>query len=150
MIDIIDIKAREILDSRGWPTIEVDVRLSDGSLGRAAVPSGASTGSHEAIEMRDNDKCRYAGKGVLKAMENINSDIFHHLVGQPADNQRLIDELLIRLDGTENKTRLGANAILGVSMAVARAAANAFQMPLYRYLGGINAHILPEIGRAHV
>ncbi|MBR6411982.1 MAG: phosphopyruvate hydratase [Alphaproteobacteria bacterium] len=143
MIDIIEIKAREILDSRGFPTVEVDVGLSDGSWGRAAVPSGASTGTHEAIELRDKDKCRFAGKGVLKAVENINGEIFNHLLGHPADNQRLIDELLIRLDGTENKSRLGANAILGISLAVARAAAKAFQMPLYRYLGGVNAHILP-------
>jgi len=143
MIDIIEIKAREILDSRGFPTVEVDVGLSDGSWGRAAVPSGASTGIHEAVELRDKDKCRFAGKGVLKAVENINGEVFNHLLGHPADNQRLIDELLIRLDGTENKSRLGANAILGVSLAVARAAARAFQMPLYRYLGGVNAHILP-------
>ena len=143
MIDIIDIRAREILDSRGFPTVEVDVRLSDGSLGRAAVPSGASTGAHESLELRDKDKCRFNGKGVLKAVEAVNGEIFNHLVGHPADNQRLIDELLIRLDGTENKSRLGANAILGVSLAVARAAATAFQTPLYRYLGGINAHTLP-------
>ena len=101
MIDIIDIRAREILDSRGFPTVEVDVRLSDGSLGRAAVPSGASTGAHEALELRDKDKCRFNGKGVLKAVEAVNGEIFIHLVGHPADNQRLIDELLIRLDGTE-------------------------------------------------
>ena len=143
MIDIIDIKAREIFDSRGFPTIETDVRLSDGSLGRAAVPSGASTGSHEAVELRDKDKCRLGGKGVLKAIENVNGEIFNHLVGHPADQQRKIDELLIRLDGTENKSRLGANAILGVSLAVARAAANSLQIPLYRYLGGVNAHIMP-------
>ena len=143
MLEIIDIRAREILDSRGWPSVEVDVRLSDGSIGRAAVPSGASTGAYEACELRDKDKCRFMGKGTLKAVENINGEIFNHLVGHPADNQRLIDELLIRLDGTENKCRLGANAILGVSLAVARGASLAFHMPLYRYLGGINAHILP-------
>ena len=132
MIDIIDIRAREILDSRGLPTVEVDVRLSDGSFGCASVPSGASTGSHEAMELRDHDRCRFSGKGVLKVIESINGEIFNHLVGHPADNQRLIDELLIRLDGTENKSRLGANAILGVSMAVAKASASSYKMPLYR------------------
>jgi len=143
MIDIIDIKAREILDSRGTPTVEADVLLSDGSEGRAAVPSGASTGIHEALELRDKDRCRFAGQGVLKAVEAVNGEIFNHLVGHAADDQRLIDALLIHLDGTENKSRLGANALLAVSLAVARAMAHSLHIPLYRYLGGTNAHILP-------
>ena len=143
MQDIVDIKSREILDSRGMPTLEVDVILSDGTVGRAAVPSGSSTGIHEATELRDNNNCRYMGQGVLKAIENVNGEIFNHILGYPADNQRLIDELLIHLDGTENKSRLGANALLGVSLATARAASVSQNLSLYRYLGGVNAHILP-------
>ncbi|MDY6407316.1 MAG: phosphopyruvate hydratase [Pseudomonadota bacterium] len=143
MQDIVDIKSREILDSRGMPTLEVDVILSDGTVGRAAVPSGASTGIHEATELRDNNNCRYMGQGVLKAIENVNGEIFNHILGYPADNQRLIDELLIHLDGTENKSRLGANALLGVSLATARAASVSQNLSLYRYFGGVNAHILP-------
>jgi len=138
-----EIKAREILDSRGNPTVEVEVFLSDGAWGRAAVPSGASTGAYEALELRDGDASRYNGKGVLKAVENIQNVIAGELLGQDALNQRAIDELLIGLDGTPTKSRLGANAILGVSLAVARAAANSVGLPLYRYLGGVEAHILP-------
>ncbi len=142
-MEIIEVFAREILDSRGNPTIEVEVTLSDGAWGRAAVPSGASTGKNEALELRDGDKKRYKGKGVLKAVENVNTIIAEELEGEIAYNQREIDELLIELDGTPNKSKLGANAILGVSMAVARAAADSLGMPLYRYLGGTNAYILP-------
>lgn len=138
-----EIKAREILDSRGNPTVEVEVFLSDGAWGRAAVPSGASTGAHEALELRDGDRSRYNGKGVLKALENINEIIAKEILGHSAYRQRAIDELLIKLDGTPSKSRLGANAILGVSLAVARAAANSLGVPLYRYIGGINACILP-------
>ena len=138
-----EIKAREILDSRGNPTVEVEVFLSDGAWGRAAVPSGASTGAHEALELRDGDRSRYNGKGVLKALENINEVIAKEILGHSAYRQRAIDELLIKLDGTPSKSRLGANAILGVSLAVARAAANSLGVPLYRYIGGINACILP-------
>ncbi len=143
MIEITDINAREILDSRGNPTVEVDVMLACGAMGRAAVPSGASTGAREALELRDNDKKRFLGKGVSKAVENVNNLIMPALSGMPADDQSLIDGTMIELDGTENKSKLGANAILGVSMAVARAAADAYAMPLYRYLGGIYARQLP-------
>ncbi|WP_416831745.1 MAG: phosphopyruvate hydratase [Erythrobacter sp.] len=144
MTTIIDIHGREILDSRGNPTVEVDVLLDDGSFGRAAVPSGASTGAHEAVELRDGDAARYKGKGVLKAVEAVNSEIRDLLIGAfDAEDQRDIDLSLIALDGTANKGRLGANAILGVSMAVAKAAANARGLPLYSYLGGVSAHVLP-------
>jgi enolase len=141
--EIVDVYAREILDSRGNPTVEAEVTLEDGSTGRAAVPSGASTGAHEAVELRDGDKSRYLGKGVLKAVEAVNDEIFPELLGMDATDQRAIDAALIELDGTPNKSRLGANAILGVSMAVAKAAANASGLPLYRYVGGANAHVLP-------
>ncbi|HSV86412.1 MAG TPA: phosphopyruvate hydratase [Levilinea sp.] len=137
------IVAQEILDSRGNPTVEVEVVLSDGSWGRAAVPSGASTGTHEALEMRDGDQSRYGGKGVLKAVENVNEEIAEALVGWDALEQQAIDLTLIELDGTPNKSKLGANAILGASLAVAKAAANALGLPLYRYIGGVYAHVLP-------
>ncbi|MDX2257563.1 MAG: phosphopyruvate hydratase, partial [Hyphomicrobiaceae bacterium] len=143
MTAIIDILAREILDSRGNPTVEVDVELEDGAKGRAAVPSGASTGAHEAIELRDGDKARYLGKGVTKAVDAVNGEIYDALVGMDAEDQRGVDEALIALDGTDNKARLGANAILGVSLAVAKAAADASGLSLYRYVGGAAAHILP-------
>ncbi|NYT39973.1 phosphopyruvate hydratase [Sphingomonas sp. R-74633] len=143
MTAIIDVHARQILDSRGNPTVEVDVMLEDGSFGRAAVPSGASTGAHEAVEMRDGDKSRWLGKGVDKAVEAVNSDIFEEVVGMEAEDQADLDIAMIELDGTENKSRLGANAILGVSLAVAKAAADARGLPLYRYVGGVNAHVLP-------
>lgn len=143
MTAIIDIAAREILDSRGNPTVEVDVTLEDGSHGRAAVPSGASTGAHEAVELRDGDKARYGGKGVLKAVESVNRDIFDALSGLEAEDQGKIDAIMIALDGTPNKAKLGANAILGVSLAVAKAAADASALPLYRYVGGVQAHVLP-------
>jgi len=143
MNTVVDIIAREILDSRGNPTIEVEVVLEDGSVGRAAVPSGASTGEHEAIELRDNDKKRYLGKGVLKAVMNVNDYIGPEIVGMYASDQALIDRTMIELDGTENKGKLGANAILGISLAVAKAAASSFGIPLYRYLGGIDARVLP-------
>lgn len=143
MTAIIDIIGREILDSRGNPTIEVDVVLEDGSFGRAAVPSGASTGAHEAVERRDGDAGRYMGKGVLDAVEAVNGEVFETLEGFEAENQRHIDEMLIELDGTPNKSRLGANAILGVSLAVAKAAAAAAAQPLYKYVGGISARVLP-------
>ena len=143
MTAIVDIIGREILDSRGNPTVEVDVILEDGSLGRAGVPSGASTGAHEAIELRDGDNKRYLGRGVLKAVEAVNGEIFDALSGMDARDQRRIDDALRKLDGTPNKARLGANAILGVSLAVAKAAAEASGLPLYRYLGGANAHLLP-------
>jgi enolase len=142
MTAIIDIVAREILDSRGNPTVEVDVLLEDGSFGRAAVPSGASTGAHEAVELRDGD-ARYGGKGVIKAVENVEGEIFEALAGMDAEDQRRIDQMMIELDGTENKARLGANAMLGVSLAVAKAAADVQGVPLYRYVGGMNARILP-------
>lgn len=142
-MEIISIHGREILDSRGNPTVEVDVALACGAFGRAAVPSGASTGEHEALELRDGDKGRYLGKGVQKAVENINTIIAPALLGEDASNQRLIDMKMLELDGTSTKSNLGANAILGVSMAVAKAAADALGMPLYRYIGGTNAHILP-------
>ncbi|MBN9291666.1 MAG: phosphopyruvate hydratase [Hyphomicrobium denitrificans] len=143
MTAIVDIIGREILDSRGNPTVEVDVLLEDGAEGRAAVPSGASTGAHEAIELRDGDKDRYFGKGVLKAVDAVNGEIFDALAGMDAEDQRGIDAALIKLDGTANKSRLGANAILGVSLAAAKAAAISNNLPLYRYLGGVNAHVLP-------
>ncbi len=143
MTEIVDIYAREILDSRGNPTVEAEVTLEDGSSGRAAVPSGASTGAHEAVELRDGDKSRYLGKGVLNAVAAVNDEIFPELLGLDATDQRHIDATLIALDGTPNKSRLGANAILGVSLAVAKAAAQASALPLYRYVGGANAHILP-------
>ena len=137
------IHARQILDSRGNPTIEVDVFTDEGALGRAAVPSGASTGENEAVELRDGDKSKYLGKGVLKAVANVNEIIAPELVGMPVMEQRLLDRMMIDLDGTENKSRLGANAILGVSLAVAKAAAQEAAMPLYQYIGGVNAHVLP-------
>jgi len=143
MTAIIDIHAREILDSRGNPTVEVDVLLEDGSFGRAAVPSGASTGAHEAVELRDGDKSRYSGKGVLKAVEAVNAEIRDTLTGLDAEDQRDIDLTMIDLDDTENKSRLGANAILGVSLATAKAAADARGLPLYSYVGGVSAHVLP-------
>lgn len=143
MCTIESIIAREILDSRGNPTIEVDVVLEDGSFGRAAVPSGASTGEHEAVELRDADVKRYGGKGVLKAVENVNTEIADVLVGFEANEQRQIDRVLIEMDGTDNKSRLGANATLGVSMAVAKAAAEFHGLPLYQYLGGVRASLLP-------
>ena len=143
MVVIEKIKAREVLDSRGNPTVEVEVRLSSGAVGRAIVPSGASTGEREALELRDHDPKRYLGKGVLKAVDNVNSIIAKELKGLPAENQREIDTVLIELDGTPNKSRLGANAILGVSMAVARAMANHLNIPLYKYIGGIFANKLP-------
>ena len=143
MSEIIDIHAREILDSRGNPTVEVDVTLDDGSTGRAAVPSGASTGAYEAHEQRDGDKERYLGKGVLKAVDAVNGEICNELTGLDATDQRMLDMLMIDLDGTDNKSRLGANAILGVSLAVAKAAAEYSTMPLYRYVGGPNARVLP-------
>src|SRR5574341_1486307 len=140
---IVSVHGREILDSRGNPTVEVDVTLVDGALGRAAVPSGASTGAHEALEMRDGDKGRYLGKGVAKAVANVNESIAPEVVGMDALDQRGIDKLMLELDGTPNKSKLGANAILGVSLAVAKAAASAVRLPLYRYLGGTHAHVLP-------
>ena len=143
MTAIIDIIGREILDSRGNPTVEVDVMLEDGAFGRAGVPSGASTGAHEAVELRDGDKARYLGKGVTKAVDGINGEIFDALAGMDAEDQRAIDAALIKLDGTKNKSRLGANAILGVSLATAKAAAASSGLPLYRYIGGASAHVLP-------
>ena len=143
MTAIVDIIGREILDSRGNPTVEVDVLLDGGAMGRAAVPSGASTGAHEAIELRDGDKSRYQGKGVLKAVAAVNGEIFDALRGMDAGDQRGIDAAMIKLDGTKNKSRLGANAILGVSMAVAKAAASQNKLSLFRYIGGANAHVLP-------
>ena len=143
MTEIVDIAAREILDSRGNPTVEVDVTLEDGAFGRAAVPSGASTGAHEAVEKRDGDKQRYGGKGVLKAVDAVNGEIFDSLGGMDAEDQRRLDNLMIELDGTPNKSRLGANAILGVSLAVAKAAAESASLPLYKYVGGVSARLLP-------
>src|SRR5438067_3874272 len=143
MTAIIDIHAREILDSRGNPTVEVDVLLDDGSFGRAAVPSGASTGAHEAVELRDGDNGRYLGKGVLNAVRAVNGEISDALLGRDAEDQRDVDLAMIALDGTDNKGRLGANAILGASLAVAKAAANARGLPLYAYVGGVSAHVLP-------
>jgi enolase len=143
MTRITAVQAREILDSRGNPTIEVDVYLDSGVMGRAAVPSGASTGEHEAVELRDGDKSRYLGKGVQQAVQNVNAVIAQELMGMDALDQRGIDRTMMLLDGTRNKSKLGANAILGVSLAVARAAADALEIPLYRYIGGVNAHTLP-------
>lgn len=140
---IVSIYGQEVLDSRGNPTVEVEVVLADGSWGRAAVPSGASTGTHEALELRDGDKERFGGKGVLKAVENVNSEIADTLIDWDATEQRAIDMALLALDGTDNKAKLGANAILGTSLAVAKAAANSMGLPLYRYLGGVHAHVLP-------
>jgi len=140
---IIDIHARTIIDSRGNPTVEVDVMLEDGSFGRAAVPSGASTGAHEAVEKRDGDKSRWGGKGVDQAVEAVNREIADAVLGLEAEDQRDVDHTMIELDGTENKSRLGANAILGVSLAVAKASADARSLPLYRYVGGVAAHVLP-------
>jgi enolase len=143
MTAIIDLHARQILDSRGNPTVEVDVLLEDGSFGRAAVPSGASTGAHEAVELRDGDKTRYLGKGVTKAIAAVNGEIAEEVIGMDAEDQRDVDMAMIALDGTPNKARLGANAILGVSLAVAKAAADARGLPLYRYVGGVGARTLP-------
>ncbi len=143
MTAIMDIHARQILDSRGNPTVEVDVLLEDGSFGRAGVPSGASTGAYEAVEKRDGDMSMYMGKGVTQAVDMVNSEIFEAIVGLDAEDQRDIDMTMIALDGTENKSRLGANAILGVSLAVAKAAADARGLPLYSYVGGVSAHVLP-------
>ena len=143
MTAILDIHARQILDSRGNPTVEVDVLLEDGSFGRAAVPSGASTGAYEAVEKRDGDATKYMGKGVLQAVEAVNGPIFEALADLDAEEQENIDQVMIDLDGTDNKSNLGANAILGVSLAVAKAAADARGLPLYRYVGGVNAHVLP-------
>jgi enolase len=140
---ITDVWAREILDSRGNPTLEVEVTLEDGTMGRAAVPSGASTGENEAVELRDGDKARYGGKGVLKAVENVNNVLAEEVVGFEATDQVGIDKMMIQLDGTPNKGKLGANAILGISLATAKAAAQSFKMPLYRYIGGTNGKILP-------
>ena len=140
---IIDLHARQILDSRGNPTVEVDILLEDGSFGRAAVPSGASTGAHEAVELRDGDKSRYLGKGVTKAVAAVNGEIAEALIGMDAEDQRELDSAMIALDGTPNKARLGANAILGVSLAAAKAAADARGLPLYRYVGGVGARTLP-------
>jgi enolase len=142
-MEIVSVEGLEVLDSRGNPTVDVRVILDDGSYGTAIVPSGASTGIHEALEMRDGDKARYNGKGVLKAVENVNGEIAENLLGMEAFEQKEIDEFMIELDGTKNKSRLGANAMLGVSLAVAKAAANSLGMPLYRYLGGVYAHVLP-------
>ena len=143
MTAIVDVHARQILDSRGNPTVEVDVTLEDGSMGRAAVPSGASTGAHEAVELRDGDKSRWGGKGVSKAVQGVNGEIAEAVVGLEAEDQAALDAELIALDGTENKGRLGANAILGVSLATAKAAADALGLPLYRYVGGLEANLLP-------
>lgn len=143
MTEIVEVKAREVLDSRGNPTVEAEVYLEDGSFGSAIVPSGASTGSHEACELRDGDKDRYLGKGVLKAVENVNETIAENIIGMDALNQRAIDNAMIDLDGTENKTNLGANALLSVSLATAHAAADSLKIPLYKYIGGVNGHILP-------
>src|SRR5947209_12453212 len=143
MTAIVDIIGREILDSRGNPTVEVDVVLEDGTIGRAAVPSGASTGAHETVELRDGDEARYLGKGVRKAVDAVNGEIFDAIGGLEAEAQAKIDETLIALDGTPNKARLGANAILGVSLAVAKAAAAANGLPLFRYVGGAAARLLP-------
>ena len=143
MTAIVDVHARQILDSRGNPTVEVDVTLEDGSMGRAAVPSGASTGAHEAVELRDGDKSQWGGKGVLKAVRAANGELAEAVMGMDAEDQAAIDAELIAVDGTENKGRLGANAILGISLATAKAAAEALGMPLYRYVGGIDANLLP-------
>lgn len=143
MSKIKSVRAREILDSRGNPTVEVDIVLDDGACGRAAVPSGASTGIHEALELRDNDKRRYGGKGVSRAVDHVNQKIAHTVLGLDALDQSGLDKAMLDLDNTPNKNKLGANAILGVSLAVARAAANSIHLPLYRYLGGVTAKVLP-------
>ena len=143
MTAIVDVHARQILDSRGNPTVEVDVTLEDGGMGRAAVPSGASTGAHEAVELRDGDKSRWGGKGVMKAVQAVNGEIAEAVVGLDAENQTELDRIMIDLDGSENKGRLGANAILGVSLAASKAAADACSLPLYRYVGGVDANLLP-------
>ena len=143
MMRIRRIRAREVLDSRGNPTVEVDCVLESGIRGRAIVPSGASTGEHEALELRDGDKKRYLGKGVKKAVHNVNEIIAPAMAGQDATLQSHMDEMMLAMDGTKNKAKLGANAILGVSMAVARAAAEAHELPLYRYIGGVKASVLP-------
>src|SRR5579863_6641657 len=143
MTEIVAVRAREVLDSRGNPTVEADVILESGAQGRAIVPSGASTGEHEAVELRDGDKTHYLGKGVLQAVANVETVIAPELEGMDAANQRMIDQTMIALDGSANKSKLGANAILAVSMASARAVAQTLEVPLYRYLGGINASILP-------
>jgi len=143
MTAIVDVHARQILDSRGNPTVAVEVTLEDGSMGRAAVPSGASTGAHEAVELRDGDKARWGGKGVMKAVQGVNSEIAEAVVGLEAEDQAELDRIMIDLDGTENKGRLGANAILGVSLATAKAAADARSLPFYRYVGGVDANLLP-------
>ena len=143
MFTINEIKAREILDSRGNPTLEVDVQLENGTVGRAAVPSGASTGAHEAVELRDNDPTRFNGKGVSKAVQNVNSKLAIELVGSSSKDQEYIDKKMIALDGTENKSKFGANAILGISLAVAKAAAICSNQPLFRYIGGEAARLLP-------
>ena len=143
MSSIIDIKAREILDSRGNPTVEVEVLTELGVIGRAAVPSGASTGKYEAVELRDGDKDRFLGKGVTKACRNVEDHILEALVGVDVQDQVYLDQIMLELDGTENKSKLGANAILGVSLAAAKAGAMECGLPLYRYLGGVNAHVLP-------
>ena len=140
---IIDVFGREVLDSRGNPTVEVEVVLEDGSFGRAAVPSGASTGAFEAVELRDCDKGRYLGKGTLDAVAHVNEEIADALVGVEADDQRFVDDIMLEVDGTDNKGALGANAILGASLAVAKAAAESAELPLYKYVGGVNAHLLP-------
>ena len=140
---IVEVKARQILDSRGNPTVEVDVLTDEGAMGRAAVPSGASTGIHEAVELKDNDKKKYLGRGVLKAVKNVNTLIANSIVGYDVTAQAAIDQTMIELDGTPNKAKLGANAILAVSMAAARAAAEEANLPLYRYIGGTNARTLP-------
>ena len=142
-MEIVKVVGREILDSRGNPTVEVDVHLASGAFGRAAVPSGASTGENEAIELRDGDKNRYGGKGVLRAVDNVNKVIAPAILGMSALNQREIDHKLLDLDGTKTKSNLGANAMLGVSLAVAKAAANYLDLPLYRYIGGTNTYVLP-------
>ncbi len=143
MSNISEIRARQVLDSRGNPTVEAEVWLQDGTVGRAIVPSGASTGEHEAVELRDDDKTTYVGKGVLKAVENVNGEIADALANFDAGDQRTLDQKMIELDGTENKGRLGANSILAVSMAAARAASICYELPLYRYLGGAGANTLP-------
>ena len=143
MSEIVEVRAREILDSRGNPTVEVDVILETGAMGRAAVPSGASTGTREALELRDGDGSRYLGKGVLRAVENVNERIAPEIIGMESADQAEVDRKMIELDGTENKSELGANAILGVSIAVARASAEELGVPLYRYLGGLEARVLP-------
>nr|HPQ21097.1 phosphopyruvate hydratase [Saprospiraceae bacterium] len=143
MATIVDIRAREILDSRGNPTVEVEVLTDNGLIGRAAVPSGASTGKYEAVELRDGDQSRFLGKGVLNACFNVDDKIMQALVGEDIFDQRYIDDIMLEIDGTDNKSVLGANAILGVSLAVAKAAAQASHQPLYRYIGGVNAHVMP-------